>query len=551
MTNRNGSNAVTSRGAACLVAIAALVLGAAHAAGGHDEHPVGAGAEIGDVAFGADCAVEVRDRVDRALGLMHHMMYEQARARFAEIAEEDPTCAMAHWGVATTLFQPLWPSRPDQEALQRGWALTEQARAVVSSEREARLIDATAAFFLEPESAEYWTRIERWADGMRDAYEAFPDDLDTAALYALSRIALAPIAEDRSVHFDEAGTVLRRVFEASPRHPGGIHYAIHATDVDGRADRALDQVAVYGDIAPQVPHALHMPTHIYVRLGAWPDVIEWNRRSADAALDFPVGERVSLHHIHALDYMLYAALQQGDDDFARAVLDEALGREPYQEDFGAAFHLAIMPARFAVERRAWDEAATLDLDAQPYLAWDRYLWPQATQWFARGLGAVHTGSLDEARAAEARMAELRDRARDAGERGFATFIEIDRLVLAALIAQAHGDADVAVALLEEATVLEGTVEKHPITPGALLPPYEALGDVLLDMGRYSEALAAYEASDTRWPGRYNTLLGAVRSAAEVDEVAALRIAERLLDQAGASARPTIDEVRAVMASAAR
>ena len=549
MTNR--WNAVTRRGAARLLAIAAVAFGAAHAAGTHDEHPVGEGAEIGDVAFGANCAVEVRDGFDRALGLMHHMMYEQARAHFVEIAEEDPTCAMAHWGVATTLFQPLWPSRPDDEALQRGWARTEQARSVVSSDREARLIDATGAFFREPESADYWTRIERWADGMLDAYEAFPDDLDTAALYGLSRIALASIAEDRSVHFDEAEAVLRRVFEASPRHPGGIHYAIHATDVDGRADRALDQVAVYGDIAPHVPHALHMPTHIYGRLGAWPDVIAWNRRSADAALDFPVGDRVSAHHIHALDYMLYAALQQGDDGFARDVLDEALGTERYQDDFAAAFHLAMMPARFAVERRAWDEAATLDLEAQAYLAWERYAWPQATHWFARGLGAVHMGSLDEAREAEARMVELRDRASDAGERGFATFIEIDRLVLAGAIAQVDGDAEAAVALIEEATALEGSVEKHPITPGALLPPYEALGDLLLEMGRHAEALAAYEASDERWPGRYNTLLGAVRSAVGSDDAVARRTAERLLEQAGASERATIEEVRAVMVSAAR
>jgi hypothetical protein len=547
----NGWMAVALRGAAYLLAIAVVALGAVQAASSHDEHPVGEGAEIGDVDFRADCEVEVRGSVDRALGLMHHMMYEQARALFAEVAEEDPACAIAHWGVATTLFQPLWPSRPDAEALQRGWALTEQARSVVSSEREARLIDATGAFFREPESAEYWTRIERWADGMRDAYEAFPDDLDTAALYALSRIALASIAEDRAAHFDEAEVVLRGVFDASPRHPGGIHYAIHATDVDGRADRALDKVAVYGDIAPQVPHALHMPTHIYVRLGEWPGVIEWNRRSADAALEFPVGDRVSLHHIHALDYMLYAALQQGDDGYAREVLDEALGTERYQDDFAAAFHLAMMPARFAVERRAWDEAATLDLEAQAYVAWDRYAWPQATHWFARGLGAVHSGSLDGAREAEARMVELRDRASAAGERGFATFIEIDRLVLAGAIARADGDADAAVALLEEALALEGTVEKHPITPGALLPPYEALGDLLLDLGRYADAHAAYEASDHRWPGRYNTLLGAVRSAAEVDEAAARQIAQRLLEQAGASSRTTLDEVRAIVAVTAR
>jgi tetratricopeptide (TPR) repeat protein len=474
-------------------------------------------------------------------------MYEQARAVFAEVAEVDPSCAMAHWGVATTLFQPLWSSRPSPEALQRGWVATERARAVVASARESGLIEATAAFFRDPESAEYWTRIGRWAEGMSEAFEAFPRDLDTAALYALSRLALAAVAEDRAALLDEAEAVLQRVFGASPTHPGGVHYAIHATDVDGRAGRALDRVAVYGDIAPQVAHALHMPTHIHVRLGAWDDAIAWNRRSADAAFMAPVGDRVSVHHIHALDYLLYAALQQGDDALARQVLDEALGRGRYQEDFGAAFHLAIMPARFAVERRAWGEAAALDLEVHSYLTWDRYAWPQATLWFARGLGAVHSGALGAAREAEGRMAALRDRAAEAGERGFATFIEIDRLVLAGAIARGDGDADGAIALLEEAASLEGSVEKHPVTPGALLPPYEALGDVLLGLGRFAEARAAYEASDGRWPGRYNTLLGLMRSMLAIDEVAARPIAGRLLVQAGGSARATLGEARDVLA----
>jgi len=551
MTMSQRIDAVSWRGATCLLAIAALTLGVVLAQPADDRPAVGHGAGIGAVDFRADCAVGVRDRVDRALGLMHHMMYEQARAGFAEVAEEDPSCAMAHWGVATTLFQPLWSERPSSDALQRGWAVTEEARAVVASDREALLIEATGAFFRDPESVDYWTRIQRWADGMRVAYEAFPDDLDTAALYALSRIAIASVAEDRSALFDEAGAVLQRVFDTSPTHPGGIHYAIHATDVDGRADRAVDRVEVYGDIAPHVPHALHMPTHIYVRLAAWRDVIAWNRRSADAALEAPVGDRVSSHHIHALDYMLYAALQQGDDDFAREVLDEALGRERYQDGFPAAFHLAIMPARFAVERRAWDEAATLDLEVHPYLTWDRYAWPQATLWFARGLGAAHSGAFEAAREAEARMAALRDRAAAAGEREIVAFIEIDRLVLAGAIAHADDDAETAIALLEEAAALEGTVEKHPVTPGALLPPYEALGDVLLELGRYAEARVAYEASDRRWPGRYNTLLGVMRSVVAIDEAGAGPIAERLLGQAGGSTRTTLDEANDALAHTAR
>ena len=514
----------------------------------HDEYSVAADVAIGHVDFQVACARGVRADFDRALGLMHHMMYEEARSGFEAVAAADPTCAMAYWGIATTLFQPLWPSRPGPEALQRGAALSEQARAFATSDRETALIEATSAFFAEPDSAEYWQRIERWAQGMEAAYAAFPDDLDTAALYGLSRVALAPIAEDRGALFDEAEAVLSEVFEREPLHPGGIHYAIHATDVDGRAANALEQVAVYGDIAPQVPHALHMPTHIYVRLGEWPGVIEWNRRSADAALEFPVGDRISLHYIHALDYMLYAALQQGDDSYAQAVLDEALSAEPYEEHFGGAFHLAIMPARYAVERRAWSEAAELPLLQPAYVDWSRYAWPQAISWFGRGLGALHVGRTAEAREAEARLIELRDQASAAGERAMAAYIEIDRLILSGKLAWVDGDAEGAITLIEEAAALERTVEKHPVTPGALLPPYEALGDLLLELGRPAEALAAYEASDAMWPGRLNTLLGAGRAALAIEEEQAAREHfARLLAIAGESERATLAEARVFMA----
>lgn len=512
---------------------------------GAEEQGQAHGAAIGVVDFQARCQEAVDADFDRALTMLHHMMYVEARATFEAIAADDPDCGMAQWGVATTLFQPLWNSRPDAAALQRGWEIMERAASAPASERDALLIAATRAFFSEPATAEYWQRIDRWAQGMAAAYDAYPEDLDVAALYALSRIAVAPRASDRSVVFGEAESVLRSVFEVEPRHPGAIHYSIHATDVEGRAENALDMVGAYTDVAPAVPHALHMPTHIYVRLGDWPAVIEWNRRSADAALALPLGELVSHHHAHAVDYMLYAHLQRGDDAMARATLEEALAGR-YVEHFASAFHSAIMPARLAVERRAWQEAAQLQVRQPAYLAWERYTWPRAITWFARGLGAIRSGQTDEAADAEGRMIELRDASRAAGEQAMATYIEVDRLILAGLIALTGGDAETAVASLREAAELEGTVEKHPVTPGAVLPPYEALGDVLHELGRHQEAFAAYEASDARWPSRYNTLLGAARAAkAGGDPSAAQAYALRLLDIAGASDRAEIREMHAI------
>ncbi|MBE9170062.1 hypothetical protein IQ238_21915 [Pleurocapsales cyanobacterium LEGE 06147] len=512
---------------------------------GHDDEAVPAGEEIGAVDFRVSCDPAVREDFDRALGLMHHMMYEQARSEFEAIAKADPECAMTYWGIATTLFQPLWPERPSEEELERGWRKIQKAQDLEpATERERLLVNATAGFFREPETVGYWDRINRWAEGMTAAYEANPDDFDTAALYGLSRLAIAEGAENRDTLYDEAEKVLRAVWEEEPTHPGAIHYSIHATDIDGRAENALDMVEVYGEIAPEVAHALHMPSHIYVRLGDWPEVIDWNRRSADAALRKPVNGAVSHHYIHAIDYLLYAYLQQGEDDKAQAVFEEAMGKDKHQASFISAFHAAIMPARLVVERREWEEAAALELRTPDYLPWDKTLWPESQTWYARGLGGVHTGDLETAREAERRLEELRERAKAEGEKSFATYIDVDRQILAGWIARSEGDAEEAVRLMRSAAELEGTVEKHPVTPGALLPPYEALGDLLMDLDRPAEALAAYRESDKIWPERFNTLLGAARAArAADDETAAAKYYGRLLEIADDSKRVEVSEAR--------
>ena len=502
---------------------------------------------VGYVNFEVTGDKAIRDDFDLALGMLHHMMYRQARSTFESITDRDPECAMAYWGIATSLFQPLWPGRPSPEDLQRGWELSKKAHELAQTDRERLLIEATAAFFRDPDTADYWTRMARWAEGMEQAYEGHPDDLDTAALYGLSRVALAQVVRNRDPLLDEAERVLRKVFEAAPMHPGGIHYSIHATDVDGRAGNALDMVKAYGDIAPNVPHALHMPSHIYVRLGHWPEVIDWNVRSAKAALNFPVGDRVSLHHIHALDYKLYGLLQQANDDRAHEVLREAMTTAPYQDDFIVAFHKAIMPARYAVERRAWESAARVRPDRPDYLSWERYGWPRAISWYARGMGALKTGDLESAREAEKEIVALRDQAREAGEQAFETYIEVDRLILSGWLAWADGDHDAAVAFIREAAKLEPTVEKHPVTPGAMYPPYEALGDLLMELDRPGEALDAYEAGDAIWPGRRNTLLGATRAARALgDDDQARAFYERLLESAGLDDHPLIVEARQFM-----
>lgn len=500
--------------------------------------PASAEETIGTVNFQANCAEHLRPDVDHALGMMHHMMYTQALAEFEAVAQKAPGCAAAHWGVATSILQPLWGTTPSEAEITRGREAIEQARQTVEDERDKLLIEATAAFF-EPETGQVRERLSGWIAGMEEAYQAFPEDLNVATLYALSRLTRALYADNPQALHDEAERVLRAAWETEPAHPGAVHYSIHATDADGRGANATKIVDSYGEIAPEVPHALHMPSHIYVRLGDWPRTIEWNRRSADVAKSHKEGDATSFHYIHAMDYLVYGHLQRGEDEAAETVWKTAQANGPHQGNFPGAYHLASIPARLAVEARNWDAAAAVTPREPGYISWDKFAWPDGLSWFARGLGAVHTGDLDAAREAEQRMATLVEEAKSAADARFAVYLEVDRRILAGWIANAEGNPERAVALMESAGELESTVEKHPVSPGALLPPYEALGDLLLTLDRPTEALAAYEQSDQTWPQRYNTLQGASRAAEEAgDTESASQWRQRLQETAPETTRKT-------------
>lgn len=499
----------------------------------HDDAPIAEGESIGEIDFDAICSAEVKDDVNRAIGMLHHMMYVIARDSFEQIVEADPNCAMAYWGISTTLFQPIWGTRPSDEDLHYGWENISKAMELAESERERLLIESTAEFFRDPGSADFRTRIDRWVAGVDKAYNSYPNDADIASLYALTKMTEAQYTDNRGPLYDDAEQILREVFEQNPEHPGAVHYMIHATDVDGRAENALDVVEAYADIAPHVPHALHMPSHIYVRLGDWPQVIDWNQRSADAALNHPLNGAESHHYIHAIDYMVYAYLQRGEDDKAENVYRNALMKDRHQESFVSAFHFAAIPARLAVEQRDWERAANLDPRTPDYLPWDASPWAEGLTWYARGLGAVHTGDLDAAKHAEQRMSELRDVAKERGDDNMASYIETERLVLAGRIAFGEGNHDEAVKLTQSAAELEASIEKHPVTPGALQPPREALGDLYMDLNNLEKAMRAYEESDDIWPGRLNTLMGAALAAKMIgDNRTARKFFAQLLESAG-------------------
>jgi tetratricopeptide (TPR) repeat protein len=497
----------------------ALAVDRGHAQEHHDH------ASLGKVDLPISCSAPAQEKFNRAMALLHHMTYPQARAAFEQVIAAEPRCAMAHWGVAMTLFQPLWPTRPSPAALVRGWEAVQKAKSLQpSSERERRFIAAAEAFFAQPESSDYWLRIRRWEEASHMAYAALPGDTEAALFYALAHLATTPASSTRT-HADKAAEILLKVYQRHPDHPGVMHYMVHANDVPGRERELLDVTRKYDEIAPNNPHALHMPTHIYTRLGEWDAVIRGNLRAADAALLHPAGERGEFvwdEFAHAIEYLVYAYLQQGADGAAAAQLQRLHATARMEPTFKTAFHLASTQARYALERRIWSDAAQITPRSPAYIEWDRFTWPEATAHFARGLGAAHLGRKEEVQPAIARLMELEQVAGKSGEDLFARSIQVLRLELTAWFAHMQGEHARSVEVMREAAALEVATPKHAVTPAPTLPAFELLGDLYMEQKNPAGALAAYQDSLKLYPRRFNSLLGAAEAARSLGDTANAR-----------------------------
>lgn len=519
--------------------IAVLLATGASASSGKDmQH---AGHALGTVDFPVSCSKPAQVEFNRAVALLHHMTYPQAREAFQQVTAIDPECAMAHWGIAMTLFQPLWPTRPGPEARQSGWDEVQQARTLKPpTEREQLFVASAEAFFREPASADYWLRIRRWAQATKRVYELFPDDAEAATFYALGLLATAPSDAISRTNSDQAAEILLRVYARHPDHPGAMHYLVHANDVPGRERKSLEITHKYAAAAPRNPHALHMPTHIYTRVGDWNASIAGNLQSADAALEYPAGDKgqyVWDEFPHAIEYLIYAYLQQGADDKAFAQLQRLRSTARLEPTVKTAFHLASTQTRYALERRAWTEASQLTAREPASLDWDRFPWPEAIVRFGHGLGAAHLGQFDEARRASARLDELEAAARKTGEPLFARNIRVLGLELNAWTAHAQGQKESGVKLMREAADLENSTPKPPVTPGPTLPANELLGDLLMEQNQPAAALASYRRSMRLYPRRFNSVLGAARAARALGESALARgFYQELLGIAGGGTR---------------
>jgi len=470
------------------------------------------GSPLGAVQLLGSCADDAAVHLGRGLALLHSMTYEESEEAFASATKADPECAMGYWGQAMTIVHPLWSEPPSEARFERGLTLLEQARARAQTEREMAYVEAMVGYFQAGRGESERPNLLEYESGWRAFHEKYPQDPEGTAFYALAQLSTVDPGDKTFAKQRAAGAMAEQVLAQIPDHPGGHHYVIHSYDNPVLSELAVEVARSYGKIAPEVPHALHMPTHTFTRLGLWQESIDWNRRSADAALKHPVGEEISLHYFHALDYLAYAYLQRAEDGRAIEVLVELEGiKPPYQAHLASAYAFAAVPARLALERHMWAAAADLEPGWPAAYPWETAPAMQAITYFARALGAARSGRLEQARGDLERLGSIKEQV--AAQSGYwGTQVEIQRLSALAWLQLAEGPADQALATMRAAAELEASTEKHPVTPGEVLPARELTADMLLELRRPEAALVEYQAALERSPRRFNSLFGAGRAA---------------------------------------
>lgn len=478
-------------------------------------HPPGNLEKLGQVRFPVSCNASVRKPFERAVALLHSFWYEEAGKAFYDVTEKDPQCGMGYWGVAMSLYHPLWEP-PDLEALKQGGAAIEKAKAAgAKTDRERDYIAAIETFYKDSDKLDHRTRALANEKAMEQVYRRYPKDEEAAVFYALSLLSTASPTDKTYANQKKAGEILEKIFSKAPRHPGVAHYIIHAYDSPPLAHKAIAAARSYAKIAPSVPHALHMPSHIFTRLGLWQDSIKSNLASSDAARDKSAKNRpgaVSFEDLHALDYLMYARLQQAQDQQAKALLDQINGfQKAVPENFASAYALAAIPARYVIEKRLWSEAESLTLRPRTF-PWSRFPWTEAITYFARGVGAARSGDVEAARKHAQKLQSIHDGLLEANQSYWADQVKVQRLAVDAWIARAAGKNEEALRLMRSAADLEDATGKHPVTPGPIVPAREMLGELLLELNQPRQALSEFETSLNASPNRFNGVYGAARSA---------------------------------------
>jgi hypothetical protein len=503
----------TKKPSTTIIALAALSVplwfGAPPAWAQDAQQPAGvAGERLGTIHFPVSCNDTAQQAFDRAMALYHSFHWREVKKGFDTVLEADPNCAMAYWGHALVLLDNpfIWP--PKGKNLSEGRVMIDRALAgTPGTQREADYIAALESFYKDHEQVEHRTRAEAYVRAMGDLAERYPDDAEASILYALALSATFDPVDKTYARQLEAAAILEPLFERYPEHPGVAHYLIHSYDYPAIADRGLPAAKRYAQIAESAPHALHMPSHIFTRLGHWQDSIATNIASANASADLR-------GRLHAWDYLTYAYLQVAQDADAQAIVEEVAAlREVKDESLGAAYGLAAIPMRAALERGRWEDAARMDLSpAEPDFAWQRFPNAEAVNAFGRGLGAARSGDTAGAREQLRRLETLRQAMIDARQAYWADQALIQSEMIEAWIVHTEGRSEEALQRLRAAADHEDATEKSVVTPGPLIPARELLGEMLMELARPGDALVEFEAVTVKEPNRFRALYGAARAA---------------------------------------
>jgi tetratricopeptide (TPR) repeat protein len=506
-----------------------------------DQHRHDSSEKLGRVDFAVSCSPPAQRQFNRAVAWLHSFEYEEAEKAFTEVTVTDPRCGMGYWGVAMSNYHSIW-APPTPAELQKGASAIAKAKVVgAGTARERDYIAAIEVFYNNYDKLDHRTRTFAYSDAMKQLYQCHPSDNEAGVFYALTLIATGMMANDKNFAREkQAAQILNRVLAREPQHPGVTHYLIHSYDHSELAHLALPAARSYAKIAPASAHARHMPSHIFTRLGLWQEDIQSNLDAEAAAKAFAVRNHLSGawdEQFHAMDYLAYAYLQGAQDKRAWGVLDELSKIQKAEpETFKVAYAATAIPARYALERRRWDEAAKLPLPqddtgiaatgtagvspAVSYWStfpWQRFRWAEANIHFARAIGAARSGDTTAARYDVEKLAAIQQalvetQAKAKGDYDWARQVDIQRLVASAWLAHAEGKHEESLRLMRAAADIDDSTEKHPVTPGAILPAREQLGELLLELKQPTAALQEFETSLRSAPNRFNGLYGAARAA---------------------------------------
>ena len=497
---------------------------------------------FGKVHFATTCNEVAQRRFDRAMRYQHSFWYAESKEIYEEAIKADATCAIAYWGIALSLLNNPHGAIPAPN-LPLGLAAIQKAKeAGAKSERERDYIDALSVMYVDYDKIPQQVRVQSYLKKMEALAAKYPDDDEAQIFYAITLNVAASPADKTYANQLKGAAILEPIWKRQPLHPGIAHYLIHLYDYPGIAAKGLPAALRYAKIAPNAPHAQHMPSHIFTRVGYWKESIVANLASVAAA---KAAEETG-EQLHGSDYMVYAYLQLAQDDKARHVIEAIEAITPDPNSFAGAFSRAAAPARYVIERGDWRAAAKLDVKPNKF--------PQvmAISHFARALGAARSGDVTAARADLAKLVELRDRLRAAKSDYWATQVDVEQQIANAWILYADGKYDDALKAMAAAADDEDTkTEKAPVTPGPLAPARELYGFMLLDRGMATEALAAFEATKVKEPNRFNGFAGAAQAAQKLGDTANAKANyEKLLALAteSKSDRPVLATARTFVAS---